>query len=66
MRDDVSAEILASFLLGMLRTRARALADVPDEERPFELVVDLFCNGAQRNDGSIKDLSASVGGEEVR
>ncbi|HUW56628.1 MAG TPA: TetR/AcrR family transcriptional regulator [Planctomycetota bacterium] len=66
MRDDVSAEILASFLLGMLRTRARALADVPDEDRPFELVVDLFCNGAQRNDASIRDVSSSVGGEEVR
>jgi TetR/AcrR family transcriptional regulator len=48
IRDDVPAEILASFLLGMLRTRARDLAGVPDRSRPPQLVVDLFCGGAGR------------------
>ena len=49
VRRDVPAEILATFLLGMLRTRARALADVPAGTRPVELVVDLFCHGAEKN-----------------
>jgi AcrR family transcriptional regulator len=46
IRADVPVEILASFLLGMLRTRARELADVPESSRSLDLVVDLFCQGA--------------------
>jgi AcrR family transcriptional regulator len=46
IRDDVPTEILANFLLGMLRTRSRNLGDVPESSRPFELVVELFCRGA--------------------
>lgn len=48
LRSDLSPEILAHFLLGMLRTRGRDLADVPEDERRLELVVDLFCNGARK------------------
>lgn len=40
------AGILANFLLGMLRTRARYLADAPDAFRRDELIVSLFLNGA--------------------
>ena len=46
IRSDVPAETLAGFLLGMLRTRDRELADLPESDRPLELVVDLFCHGA--------------------
>ncbi len=46
IRDDVPADVLAGLLLGMLRTRARDLADLPESARPLELVVDLFCHGA--------------------
>jgi TetR/AcrR family fatty acid metabolism transcriptional regulator len=45
VRHDVPSEILASFLLGLLRARALEMLDVPPEQRPHELVVDLFCNG---------------------
>jgi len=46
IRNDVRAEILASLLLGMLRTRARELMDVPASSRPLKLVVSLFYEGA--------------------
>jgi len=45
VRDDIPAEVLASFLLGMLRTRGRDLGDVPPHLRQHEIVVDLFCKG---------------------
>jgi hypothetical protein len=41
--------VLANFLLGMLRTRARDLADYPEPLRRYELVVDVFCRGAGAN-----------------
>jgi AcrR family transcriptional regulator len=46
LRRDLPPEVLASFLLGMLRTWAR---DLPSEDRGgqrLETVVDLFCRGA--------------------
>lgn len=46
IRTDVPAEALANFLLGMLRTRARYLTDMPEEAHSLELVVRLFCDGA--------------------
>lgn len=48
MRADIPPEVLAGFLLGMLRTRAHELADAPDEARRLDLLVDLFCTGARR------------------
>jgi TetR/AcrR family fatty acid metabolism transcriptional regulator len=51
IRADIPPEILAQFLLGMLRTRARDLADVPESQRPLELIVSLFCQGACRQSG---------------
>jgi AcrR family transcriptional regulator len=48
IRSDMPAEVLANFLLGMLRTRARDLADAPARLRRQELVVELFCNGARQ------------------
>ena len=46
IRSDVPAEVLANFLLGMLRTRARDLADAPEPIRRHGFIVDLFCHGA--------------------
>lgn len=48
LRSDIPPEVLAQFLLGMLRTRGRDLAEMPEDERRLELVVDLFCNGARK------------------
>jgi AcrR family transcriptional regulator len=47
VRDDLPPEVLANFLLGMLRTRAR---DLRDEKSAVteELLVDLFLKGAAR------------------
>jgi hypothetical protein len=46
VRADLPGEVLAAFLLGMLRTRTRDLSDLPDRYRRHELVVELFCRGA--------------------
>ena len=46
VRGDIPPEVLANILLGMLRTRARDLADTPPHVRRHEVVVDLFCRGA--------------------
>ena len=46
VRADVPAEVLAEFLLGMLRTRTYKLEDAPEATRGYGLVTDLFYNGA--------------------
>jgi AcrR family transcriptional regulator len=46
IRSDISTEILATFLLGLLRTRARDLRDTPENMKSYTLLVDLFMNGA--------------------
>lgn len=43
---DARPDILAQFLLGMLRTRACELAEASDDDKRLELLIDLFCNGA--------------------
>ena len=48
VRDDVPADILAKYLLGMLMTRGRDLAGTPRAARGHELVVELFYEGARR------------------
>jgi AcrR family transcriptional regulator len=50
IRGDVPPEILANFLMGMLRTRARDLEDAPAAVRRLELVIDLFCRGAGKGE----------------
>ena len=45
IRSDIPAEVLATFLLGMLRTRARDLQDAPENMKSYKLLVDLFLNG---------------------
>ena len=46
VRTDVDPEVLAGFLLGMLRTRAMDLAHLPPERYGFDVLIDLFCHGA--------------------
>jgi len=46
VRRDVRPDVLAAFLLGMLRARARDMTDVPERERSLKRVVDLFLAGA--------------------
>ena len=45
VRSDISAEVLATLLLGLLRTRARDLQDVPENMKNCKLLVDIFMNG---------------------
>lgn len=45
VRGDVEPDVLANFLFGILRTRARFFADL-DPETGLALVIDLFLNGA--------------------
>ncbi len=46
LRSDVGPEVLAVFLLGMLRTRARSLDEAPEAIKRHELLLDLFMRGA--------------------
>lgn len=48
VRGDISAEVQAAFLLGLLRTRARdaELAELPNS---LDMAVELFLQGAARN-----------------
>ncbi|MDD4890945.1 MAG: TetR/AcrR family transcriptional regulator [Phycisphaerae bacterium] len=46
VRKDIPADIQATFLLGLLRTRARDLADAAESWRKLELLVDFFLRGA--------------------
>jgi AcrR family transcriptional regulator len=48
VRGDLPLEVMATYLLGMLRTRARDLTHVPEEHRRLEVVLDLFLNGVDR------------------
>ncbi|MFH0962622.1 MAG: TetR/AcrR family transcriptional regulator [Planctomycetota bacterium] len=48
IRRDVPPDVLACFLLGMLRTQTRDLAEAPEAVRRHELLVDLFLHGAGR------------------
>ncbi len=46
VRRDMSAEVLAEILLGLMRMRARDLADAPPSMRRHEIMIDLFRHGA--------------------
>jgi len=45
IRSDIHAEVLATFLLGMVRTQARELHTDPENVKSYQLLVDLFLNG---------------------
>lgn len=46
VRGDINCRALASYLLGMMRTRARDLQEYDAQSSSVEAVVDLFCRGA--------------------
>ncbi len=46
VRGDVPPAVLGSFLLGMIRTRARNMDSIPEQLRGYETLVDLFLSGA--------------------
>jgi len=46
IRNDIDPRALASYLLGMMRTRARDLAEFDAQSSSVEAVVDLFVRGA--------------------
>jgi len=50
VRRDLPPEVLADFLLGMLRTRARDLESAPEAIKRYEVVLDLFYRGAGSGD----------------
>ena len=45
VRSDLPAEVLAEYLLGMLKTRAWELEDEPEMVRSDASIVDLFIHG---------------------
>jgi AcrR family transcriptional regulator len=53
IRTDVPPEVLASFLLGALRTRESDLREASQESRRYELVVELFLRGASTGENSL-------------
>ncbi len=46
VRSDMPSEALAGFLLGMLRTAAREMPEVPRQSKDYSVIADLFFNGA--------------------
>lgn len=48
IRPDVQCDVLANYLLGMMRTRSRDLEDASEPMRRHELLIDLFLGGAGR------------------
>lgn len=49
IRADIPTDVLANFLLGLLRTRERDLGQAPAAMRKHEVVIDVFCRGAAGN-----------------
>jgi len=48
IRKDIPSDVLAVYLLGMLRTRGFDLADAPSEDRRLEVLLDVFTAGASQ------------------
>ena len=45
VRSDIPAEVLATFLFGMLLTQASQLHNVPEDMKSHRMLVDMFLNG---------------------
>lgn len=45
VRANLPPEVMAMYLLGMLRTRVRDLREFPMEHRSYPVLIELFCNG---------------------
>jgi len=66
VRGDLPPELLAVFLLGMLRTHAREVTEPPGKEPDLRVVVDLFLEGAahraRRSAAKNKAARSNAGG----
>jgi AcrR family transcriptional regulator len=62
VRSDIPAQVLATFLLGMLRTRARELADTHKASADHGMMADLFFSGAcaQNGNGHTSQIHATA------
>lgn len=47
VRADIPTDVMAGFLLGVLRARAREMGDMPKGAKDYAVLVDLFFNGAR-------------------
>lgn len=47
VRTDISGDILAIYLLGMLKTRTQELADVPPDMGSLDTLLDIFWKGVR-------------------
>jgi len=57
IRNDIPSEVLATFLLDMLRTRDEDLHEHHNGEIPsFEMIINLFLNGAGVSEGVDEDM----------
>ena len=59
VRKDVSVEVLAGHLLGMLRTRAWTAKETSATPEPLETAIELFCNGALERPTPTVEATAS-------
>ncbi len=61
LRTDISTEVMATYLLGLLRTRARDLQDIPGNMKNCKLLVDMFLNGvhASSDETSIQEMAVA-------
>jgi AcrR family transcriptional regulator len=62
VRDDISAEVLAEYFLGMLRTRISELEGLSEEDRGGETLVSLFIHGLTAGDRVNGHVSPKHGG----
>jgi AcrR family transcriptional regulator len=61
VRSDIPANVMAGFLLGMLRTRAREMGEMPKAAKDHAVVVELFFNGAcARNGKAVQGQAAAA------
>jgi AcrR family transcriptional regulator len=51
IRTDIPAGVMAGFLLGVLRARAREMGEMPKAAKDYAVLVDLFFNGACAQNG---------------
>ena len=60
LRTDVPVEVLCNYLLGMLRTRSRHLADTPGRDGGFEVLLAVFLHGAGAAGDGARQLRAAA------
>jgi hypothetical protein len=53
IRNDVPTTVLADFLLGMLRTRARYLLGVDESAKRLDMLLNIFFFGASWRPGDL-------------